>query len=137
MKKVSPLFLFISISAFAGLALAHHSAAIFDSTKLVILKGTTLKFTNMNPHAWISVEARVNGTGESERWDVETTAPIQLVTMGITSNTLKPGDKVTIGIRPLRDGRRAGALVFLVTADGVAHGANPSDLGLDIATLKP
>ena len=105
MKKVLALLIFVYMTFFAGLALAHHSAAIFDSTKLVILKGTTLKFTNMNPHAWISLDAKVNGAGESERWDVETTAPMQLVAMGITSQTLKPGDKVTIAIRPLRDGR--------------------------------
>jgi hypothetical protein len=27
--------------------------------------------------------------------------------------------------------------VFVVTPDGEAHGAKPSDLGFDLATLKP
>ena len=135
MKKV--LLTFTCLATLAGSVFAHHSAAMFDSTKLVILKGSMLSFTNLNPHAWISVQASINGTGKLERWDVETTAPMQLATMGIRSDTLKAGDKVTIAIRPMRDGRRAGAMVFLVTPDGVAHGAKPEDLGLDLAALKP
>lgn len=116
--------------------LAHHSAARFDGSKLVVLKGS-MSFTNMNPHAWISVEAKVNGIGKSERWDIESTSTSQLAAMGIKSDTLKPGDKVTVGIRPIRDGRHAGAMVFLITSDGVVHGAKLGDLGLDLPSLKP
>jgi len=126
-----------SLAIFAATVFAHHSSAMFDGTKLVVLKGSMLSFTNMNPHGWISVEAKVNGTGKSERWDIESTSPGQLAAMGIQSDTLKPGDKVTAGIRPLRDGRHAGSMVFLITPDGVVHGAKLSDLGLDLATLKP
>ena len=57
--------------------------------------------------------------------------------MGIRPDTLKPGDKVTVAIRPLKDGRHGGAMVFIITPDGIPHGAKPSDLGLDVETLKP
>jgi hypothetical protein len=110
---------------------------MFDSARLVVLKGSMLSFTNMNPHGWISIEAKVDGKGRSERWDIEATSPGQLAAMGIKRDTLKFGDKVTVGIRPLRDGRRAGSFVFLITADGVVHGAKLSDLSLDLANLKP
>ena len=135
MKRV--VLTFVSLTIFAATVLAHHSSAMFDGTKLVVLKGSMLSFTNMNPHGWISVEAKVNGTGKSERWDVESTSPGQLAAIGIKSDTLKAGDKVTVGIRPLRDGRHAGSMVFVITQDGVVHGAKLSDLGLDPATLKP
>jgi hypothetical protein len=36
------------------------------------------------------------------------------------------GDKVTVGLRPLRDG---GSLVFVITADGKSYGAKPSEAG--------
>lgn len=128
---------FVNLTIFAAGLMAHHSAAMFDGNKLVVLKGSMLSFTNMNPHGWISVEAKVNGVGKSERWDVEATSPGQLAAMGIRSDTLKADDKVIVGIRPLRDGRHAGSMVFLITPDGVVHGAKLSDLGLDLATLKP
>src|SRR6266853_1933668 len=72
---------------FAASVLAHHSAAMFDGTKLVVLKGSMLSFTNMNPHGWISVEAKVNGIGKSGRWDIESTSPGQLAANGIRSDT--------------------------------------------------
>ena len=127
----------MGLTIFAATIHAHHSAAMFDGTKLVVLKGSMVSFTNMNPHGWISIDAKVNGAGKLERWDIEATSPGQLAAMGIKSDTLKPGDKVTAGIRPLRDGRHAGSMVFVITADGVVHGAKLSELGLDLAALKP
>jgi Family of unknown function (DUF6152) len=127
-----------AVAAFAfGSAFAHHSFAMFDGQKLVILKGEILSFSNMNPHAWISVQASVDGKGNAERWDIEATSPGTLATQGISPETLKTGDKVTIAMRPLRDGRRGGSFVFVVTADGTSRGAKPEALGLDVATLKP
>src|ERR1044072_8601661 len=116
---------------------AHHSTAMFDSTKLVLLRGTVRSFSYMNPHSWISVDGAVEGKDEAARWDVEATSPTTLARIGVTQSTLKPGDKVTMGIRPLRDGRRAGAFVFVVTADGKHYGADPGQLGLKVGELKP
>ncbi len=136
MKKI--LIGLTAVVALVGLpALAHHSFAMFDGQKLVILKGTMISFTNMNPHAWMSINAQADGKGKIERWDVEATAPMMLAAIGIRADTLKAGDKVTMGIRPLHDGRKGGSMVFVVTADGVSHGAKPEALGLDIETLKP
>jgi Family of unknown function (DUF6152) len=137
--------LLLGVAAAAALAtspvFAHHSAAMFDSNKVVVLRGTMVSFTNMNPHAWISILGTPDDNGtpskkKPERWDIEATAPITLAMQGIQSDTLKPGDKLTIAIRPLRDGRNGGSLVLIVTPDGVPHGAKPEDVGLDIANLK-
>ncbi|MGC4028804.1 MAG: DUF6152 family protein [Steroidobacteraceae bacterium] len=116
---------------------AHHSAAMFDHTRLVLLEGKVISFSYLNPHSWISVMAAVDGKGEPARWDIEATSPNQLARIGIEKDTLKPGDKVTIGSRPLRDGRNGGSLVFVVTADGKALGADPKELGLDARALVP
>jgi hypothetical protein len=118
-------------------AFAHHSSAMFDNGKLVVLKGSVITWTLMNPHAWISVDAHVNGGTKNARWDIEATSPRQLAGIGITRTTIKPGDNVTVGIRPLRDGRKAGSLVFLITPDGTVHGADPKELGLTTELLKP
>ena len=127
----------VALLVFVTALAAHHSAAMFDANKLVILRGPVIAWTLMNPHAWISVEAKVDGKGKSARWDVEATSPRQLQGIGITADSLKNGDSVTVAIRPLRDGRKGGSMVFLITPDGVPHGAKPSDLGLDAEALKP
>ena len=134
MKTVVQAFLSLT---FAATVFAHHSAAMFDGSKLVILKGSMLSITILNPHSWVSIDAKINGIGKSERWDIEATSSSQLAAIGVRSDTLKAGDKVTVGIRPLRDGRHAGSMVFLITPDGVVHGAQLSDLGLEPAALKP
>ncbi|HEY4031786.1 MAG TPA: DUF6152 family protein [Caulobacteraceae bacterium] len=123
--------------AVAGPALAHHSYAMFDNTKLVVLHGTVLSYSYVNPHAWISVTGSPDEATPAVRWDVEATSPLVLAGQGLKPENLKAGDKVTVALRPLRDGRYGGSMVFVVTADGVAHGAKPENLGLDMAKLKP
>ena len=108
---------------------AHHSFAMFDNTKLVVLKGTMLSFAYLNPHSWISVLGSPDGKGKPERWDVEATAPMMLKRLGINSDTLIPGDKIVVGIRPLRDGRNGGSFVFIIKSDGKSYGANPGEAG--------
>ena len=121
----------------SSIASAHHSYAMFDAHKVLLLRGTLIKFSYLNPHSWISVLGSVDGNDSPLRWDIEATSPSSLKQMGIHFDTLKPGDKLTIAFHPLRDGRAGGSLVFVVTPDGEAHGAKPSDLGFDLATLKP
>jgi Family of unknown function (DUF6152) len=110
---------------------------MFDEHKVELVRGTLLKFTYLNPHAWISVLGTLDhGTG-MERWDIEATSPSALAAIGIRADTLKAGVRLTVAFHPLRDGRHGGSLVFAVTPDGLAHGAKPADLGLDVSKLKP
>jgi hypothetical protein len=128
----------IAAAALAAPAAAHHSAAMFDSSKLVVLRGSIISFSYLNPHSWISVQGAPEGTAEAaKRWDVEATSPSSLARIGVQKETLKPGENVTIAIRPLRDGRAGGSMVFFVTPDGKSYGADPKAVGLDVAKLKP
>lgn len=136
MRSLSPA-LAAAVALAAGSASAHHSYAMFDNTKLLVLKGVLLSFSYENPHAWISVVGAPDDKTTPVRWDVEATSPLSLARQGIKADTLKPGDRVTVAVRPLRDGRQGGSLVFVITPDGVSHGAKPADLGLESATLKP
>ena len=135
MKKLR--IAFAVAAAFAGgTAFAHHSFAMFDQHKIVLIKGTLLKFTYLNPHSWISVVGSVDKEAAVGRWDIEATSPSALAGIGIHADTLKPGDKLTVAFHPLRDGRHGGSLVFVVTPDGVAHGAKPADVGIDTSAVK-
>jgi hypothetical protein len=136
MKRLIAGLIFIGVLA-GGRAFAHHSFAMFDSTKVTVIKGTVLSWTYMNPHSWLSVVGVADGAGSPKRWDVEATSPSTLARIGVLKDTLKPADKVTVGIRPLRDGSPGGSWVFAVTADGKVYGAQPSTVGLDVDKLKP
>ena len=136
MKKLR-VILAAAILLTCGTSLAHHSFAMFDRERVRLIRGTLYKFTYMNPHSWISVLGTVDDGTAVERWDIEATSPNGLAAQGIHADTIKPGDKLTVAFHPLRDGRPGGSLVFLITPDGVAHGAKPAELGFDPSDLKP
>jgi hypothetical protein len=102
-------------------AVAHHSGAMFDTSKKVDVSGTVVDFNWSNPHANFKVSVEKPGGG-SEVWAVEMNSPNNLVRDGWKRSTLKPGDKVTVTVRPLRDGTPGGQYVSIVLADGKVLG---------------
>ena len=106
----------------AAPALAHHSFAMFDMTKSVSLQGTIVSFKWSNPHAWLELDVPKAG-GAADHWSIEMTSPNNLVNLGWKRSSLKPGDKTTIVVHPLRDGKNGGSLVQATTADGTVLGS--------------
>jgi uncharacterized cupredoxin-like copper-binding protein len=111
----------LSLMAAVGPASAHHSGAMFDASKKVDVSGTIVDFNWSNPHANFKVNVEKPG-GTSEVWAVEMNSPNNLVRDGWKRTTLKPGDKVTVTVRPLRDGTPGGQYVSIVLADGKVLG---------------
>ena len=93
--------------ALVGPALAHHSPAAFEDAEEVTLVGTVKEFRWQNPHTWIEVVVPDEKDRATVLWAFELTSPTYLIRAGWKSNTIKPGDKVTIVGRPLQV-RRAG-----------------------------
>ncbi len=109
--------------------MAHHSPAAFEPQKTVTLTGVVKEFRWQNPHTWIEVMVP-NEKGQDVLWAFELTSPTYLVRAGWKSNTLKPGDKVTIVGRPLRSGEPGSAIFTSVTlADGREMRERPARLG--------
>src|SRR5579862_1585933 len=92
----------------ASSLLAHHSFAMFDQSKTMELRGTVKSFRWSNPHVFIQVSVPKEGSGEEEEWSIEMTSPEHLARVGWKPGTLKPGDKVTLVIHPMRDGVKGG-----------------------------
>jgi hypothetical protein len=90
-----------------SLAVAHHSAAVFDSASQKVISGTVKKFDYSNPHTWVWLDVP-NDQGGVDTWGVEGMSPNYLARRGWTRNTLKPGDKLTITVRPLKNGDKGG-----------------------------
>lgn len=127
MKKLisAPLSLtaLVALGA-AGSALAHHSFAHFDPTKQILIEGTVTNWSYASPHSWLYIDAP-DASGQMQKWSFEGAAPIHATRQGVTGNTFKKGERVRIVMTPIRDGRRAGALCFVVKED--ASIAQPND----------
>jgi hypothetical protein len=106
--------LFAATLLLASAALAHHS---FDNSREVTIAGTIKEFQWTNPHSftWIDVP---NAAGVIETWAIEGMSPNYLGRRGWSKNTLKPGDKISIIIFPLKDGLKGGTFLRCTMPDG-------------------
>lgn len=90
-------------------ALAHHSFAMFDPTKGFTLQGTVKTLQWTAPHAILWVQSGPVAGYEAGLWSLELpTSPGNLSKMGWSRTSVAPGDKISVDINPIRDGRRAG-----------------------------
>jgi len=96
---------------------AHHSGAMFEPEKTVTLKGVVKEFEYTNPHSWLWVTV-TNDDQTMTDWGFEAEGPSTLFRAGIKKGDLKPGDKITVTGRPMRDGRPAAAWVSVIKEDG-------------------
>ena len=104
---------------------AHHSFAMFDMQKDVTLTGTVKSFQWQSPHTWLQVNV-ADGGGQSVEWSLEMGAPGMLYRNGWRQQSVRSGDKVTVVIHPLRDGRPGGSVVSAILADGTHVGQTGS-----------
>ena len=116
------LLIAAAVVALATPALAHHSGAMFDRNTARTITGTVREFSWTNPHASFAVDVPDAG-GQPTVWQIEMNSPNNLVADGWKRSTIKVGDKVTVGIYPLRDGRPGGTYVNITLADGKKLGA--------------
>jgi Family of unknown function (DUF6152) len=101
----------------ATLAIAHHSFAAFDVTTQKEVTGTVKKFDWTNPHTWVWIDV-ANDHGGADTWGFEGMSPNFLERRGWNRTTLKPGDKITVTFRPMKDGKSGGMWVSGKRPDG-------------------
>ena len=101
----------------AGPALAHHSYAMFDLSQKKTIAGTVKDFQWTNPHTWLWVEVPI-ASGDPETWGVEGMSPNFLARRGWSKTTLKPGDKITVVLHPVKSGEHGGSFMSVTLPDG-------------------
>lgn len=111
--EVAALVVVGAVLAVAIPAAAHHSFAMFDQRKIMTLQGTVTQFQWTNPHAFIQLDA-TGGT----HWAIELNSPNNLKRQGWNRTSLKAGDRVTVRLNPLRDGKPGGLFLDVRLADG-------------------
>jgi len=105
-------------------AQAHHSFTMFDTTKSVTLIGTVTSFEWTNPHSYIEIDVPDEG-GAVKHWSIEMGSPSILQQSGWKFSSLKKGDKTTLVINPLKDGRAGGFLNTATLPTGKVLGNGP------------
>jgi hypothetical protein len=111
-------FLIIGIVLLTLPVQAHHSFAMFDQEKMITISGTLKEFEWTNPHCWLHVMAPDPATGKPVEWAFEMGSIGQIAAQGWKTDTVKPGDKITIEGHPMKDSSRGGQYRSAKLADG-------------------
>ena len=90
---------------------------MFDSVHKTTIVGTVTRFEWTNPHVFIEIDVP-GDKGAVTHWSVELGSPSILLRGGWKFSDVKPGDKVTTIVNPLKDGRPGGMLYRITLADG-------------------
>jgi hypothetical protein len=108
---------------------AHHSfTATYFEDRTIQIEGKLLQFLFRNPHSFVHVEAP-DEKGEMHRWAVEWGGAGQLANQGVTNQTLRVGDVVSITGNPGRDPTdyRIRMQYLRRNADGFDWGRKPGE----------
>jgi len=88
---------FAAAMAVSGVtAHGHHSiSSVYDSARQATLEGVIAQFQLINPHPFLFVDV-TDGAGTAQRWRLEMDNRSELVAIGVSAGTLKPGDRVVV-----------------------------------------
>jgi hypothetical protein len=109
---------------------AHHSfAAAYFEDRTTQVEGKLVQFQFRNPHSFIQLEVK-DDKGKVQRWSIEWGGASQLGSQGVTSETLKYGDVVTIIGNPGRvaEDHRIRMLSLRRKSDNFGWGQRPGEV---------
>ena len=113
----SRLTIFLALLAAAAPAFAHHGSAAYDTTKHLTMKATVTEWVWANPHCFLKFDAK-DEKGEVVHWAVEASNPADMVNLGWSKASFKPGDEVTVTFMPVKSGAPVGRIQQVVLANG-------------------
>jgi hypothetical protein len=111
-------------------AYGHHSiTSTYDASKEIKLEGKLVLILFRNPHVFLHMDVP-NAKGTPERWAIEWGGTAQLSGQGVTRDTFKTGDQLTIMGDPSRTigERRAKMNTLERPSDGFVWGKRPGEV---------
>ena len=105
---LATMFAGAAFIAFTGVAVAHHSFAMFDQEHPQEVTGVVKEYKYTSPHSFIVLDIK-DKDGNVEAWNLEGGSPSALARDGWSSKSLKPGDELRLTIEPLRSGAPGGS----------------------------
>ena len=104
MRFLPTALLALAVAApFSAPAFAHHSQAMFDASKEIVIEGTVARLDWTNPHMYLTV-ATTGPDGKPALVEGEGLAITQALVDGLDRDALKPGTPVVMRANPNRGG---------------------------------
>ena len=125
----------VALMGIAAPAVAHHSFAMFDPEKAVVLKGTVKDFEWQNPHVWLEMMVVDQATGKPVKYSLEMGSVARSTYDGWKKDTVRPGDSITATMHPLKDGSRGGMYLSVELPSGQKFGRTGPAVGKPTARL--
>jgi hypothetical protein len=121
MKTPSVALAALALTVSAVPLLAHHTiSAIYDTSKVVTLKGVVTEVDWQNPHVMLHLDVK-NDDGTTISWNVETRAIYILKRCGLDQDFITAGETVTMDVVVAKDGTRKAALETVALPGGTAY----------------
>jgi hypothetical protein len=97
-------------------AFAHHSFAMYDQTKMLVLTGVVYQFVAQANHAEIHMyvigedgKLEKGKDGKPHAYGIEMAGAAAIAEQGISADSMKPGTIISVKVNPLRDGSDFGS----------------------------
>jgi len=90
------------------------------------VKGNVTKRFWASAHCLLKFDEKADD-GQVRHWVGETQAPANMIDAGWNKNSFKPGDQITVDIRPAKSANFVGAITRVVFADGRVLSAERSN----------
>ena len=104
---------------------AHHSIAnVYDSTRQITIEGVITEFHFVYPHPFVTIETKQGNA--TTPWTLEMDNRSELAQIGMTSESLKRGDRVIVTGSPDRGGRQS---LYIRKLDRPADGFGYEQVG--------
>ena len=101
----------------AGMLQAHHSMAMYDTQKNVLVTGVVRRIELKNPHSMFYLTV-TDAQGKAIEWTLESQPLATLTLNGWSASTVKVGDTVTAVGSPARNGTNAMLVRAIQLPDG-------------------
>ena len=115
---IAGLLAFVSLGLYVTPALSHHSFAMYDQTKTLVLTGVAHQFVSQANHAEIQFyligpdgKLTKDKDGKYVDWGVEMAGAAAMAQQGITAATFPAGTIFSVKMNPLRDGSNFGSRI--------------------------
>jgi hypothetical protein len=116
--RIAVLIAAISLGPFIRPAMSHHSFAMYDQTKTVVLTGIMTRFVSQANHAELHFvpigpdgKAMRGSDGKPITWGVEMAGSAAIAQQGITVAAFPAGTIFSVKLNPLRDGSNFGSRI--------------------------
>jgi hypothetical protein len=130
MKSIGAVAVFALMAGGISQVAAHHSASMFDFSKMMTLKGKVVEMRWVNPHVTITLTGSGSPDEAPAEWLMETTSPGNLTRVGgWRRDIIKPGDEIEVTFHPERDTSKKSGLLreMKVLSTGEVYPANIRD----------